>query len=357
MGSNQGADRVAAKGPRPLSGEKPTYVTVSHHSAVDRYNPGVVTTRRALRKSLRTHFNPDLRWRAQRVLLRSQQAIHVPALLRGARLDRPIFIVGAPRSGSTLLHSVLGASPKLAHWRPGEAHEVWEADHHPALRGWASNVLLESDVTPDTARRIIRSFVLVTGARRRLIDKTPRNALRIPFIDAIFPDALYIVLRRDGRDNVNSLINAWRTPRYRTYALPEPHSIPGVDPRWWKFVLYPGWRDDANGPLEVVCAKQWAVSNQFIVDALADIDSRRWTAVRYEGFVDDPVEEVARLLKFAEVPYDPDVRARAQAMKTTPINVVTPPEPGKWRRENPDEIRSILPLIEPTMKALGYTTE
>jgi RecB family exonuclease len=39
-----------------------------------------------------------------------------------------------------------------------------------------------------------------------------------------------------GRENVNSLINAWRTPRYRTYLLPEPHSIPGVDPAswWWR---------------------------------------------------------------------------------------------------------------------------
>ncbi|HEV3471638.1 MAG TPA: sulfotransferase, partial [Actinomycetota bacterium] len=68
----------------------------------------------------------------------------------------------------------------------------------------------------------------MTGRKHRLLDKTPRNALRVPFVDALFPDARYIYLQRDGRENVNSLINAWRTPRYRSYELPQEHSIPGV---------------------------------------------------------------------------------------------------------------------------------
>jgi hypothetical protein len=48
------------------------------------------------------------------------------------------------------------------------------------------------------------------------------------------------------------------------------------------------------------------------------------------------------------------MRARAAALSSTPVNVVTPPERGKWRKENPDEITAILELIAPTMEALGY---
>jgi hypothetical protein len=55
-----------------------------------------------------------------------------------------------------------------------------------------------------------------------------------------------------------------------------------------------------------------------------------------------------------ELPYEEGVRRRAVATRTTPINVVTPPERGKWRKENPAEVESIVPLIEPTMEALGY---
>lgn len=309
--------------------------------------------KRALRKSLRTNFNPGPRDHLNRVLLRARQAAHVPSLLGGGKLDRPVFVIGAPRSGTSMLYAILRTSSHLQHW-PGEAHEVWEADHHPALRGWDSNALTAADADERTAERIRRSFFLVTGARRRLIDKTPRNALRIPFIEKVFPDARYVFLIRDGRDNVNSLINAWRTPRYRTYELPEPHAIPGVDPKWWKFTLYPGWREDRRGPLEVVCAKQWKLSYDFALDALAAVPEARWTAVRYEELVNEPESEVERLTVFLELPYEAEVRAKASAARTKPVNVVTPPERGKWRRENPEEIEGILPLIAPTLEALGY---
>lgn len=310
--------------------------------------------RREIVKSLRTTNEPGWRFRRQRVVLRSQQALHVPALVMKARVDRPVFVIGAPRSGTTLLYTALWRSSKLAHWRPTEAHEVWEADHHPALTGWESNVLTADDATPGVTARIRRSFLLVTGTRKRLIDKTPRNVLRVPFVNAIFPDARFILLKRDGRDNVNSLINAWRSPRYRTYRLPEPHPIPGVDPNWWKFVLYPGWREDLSGPLEKICAKQWIISNEHVMKARTEIDDDRWTEIRYEDLVERPVEELGRLMEFCELPYEDAVRDAAAAMSTNPINTVTPPEQGKWRRENPEEITSILPLITPTMEALGY---
>lgn len=317
----------------------------------------VPRTRREIRKSLRTSFAPNLRWRLSRVRLRGEQLSHLPALVGGAELDRPILVIGPPRSGTHMLFRVLGASSHLAHWRPSEAHEVWEADHHPAFRGWESNVLDASDAATETIKRIRREFLLVTGSRRRLLDKNPRNVLRIGFIEAVLPDARYIFLKRDGRENVNSLINAWRGGRYRTYRLPEPHSIPGTDPDWWKFVLYPGWREDRRGPLEVVAAKQWIASSEHLLDAEQRIEPNRWMEVAYEDFVEDPVAETERITKFLEIDFDADVRAAADAARTRPVNVVTPPERGKWRKENPAEIEAIEPLIEPVMKRLDYSMD
>ena len=308
--------------------------------------------RRAVRRSLSTNFDPGLRHRLDRVKLRLRQAVHLPALWSGGELDKPIFIIGAPRSGTSILFSVLRSSEHVAHW-PGEAHEVWEADHHPALRGWDSNVAGAADAE-GSIDRIRREFFLVTGGTKRLIDKTPRNVLRVPFVDRIFPDARYVFLMRDGRDNVNSLINAWRSPRYRTYRLPEPHSIPGVDPNWWKFVLYPGWRDDVGGPLEVVCAHQWVAANEHALDAFADIPESRWTKLRYEDLVARPDAEIGRVLAFLGLPHDAAVMSKAAALNRTPINVVTPPERGKWRKENPEEIASVLSLLRPTMERMGY---
>jgi len=316
----------------------------------------VTTDRRELKRSLRTDFDPSLKLRAIRLAFRARQATHLPGWLAGGTLDRPIFIIGAPRSGTSLLYAILRRSSRLAHW-PGEAHEVWEADFHPALRGWESNCVGAEDLAHASARRIRRSFYLTAGGRKRLIDKTPRNSLRVPFVEALFPNACYVFLQRDGRANVSSLINAWRTPRYRTYRLPEKHSIPGVDPDWWKFILYPGWRQNVRGPLEVVCARQWIASNLHTLDALQAMDAGRWTVVRYEDLVADPVAELGRLMTFLDLPYESSVRERAAAAATTPINTVTPPEEGKWRRENPREIETITPLIAPSMERLGYALD
>lgn len=309
--------------------------------------------RRRLRRSLRTNFQPGPRDYLNRAALRARQALHLPAWASGADLDRPVFIIGAPRSGTSMLYAILRASPEVAHW-PGEAHEVWERDYHPALRGWSSNVLESADVEPEAARRIRRAFFLVAGKRKRLVDKTPRNSLRVGFVDTIFPTARYVFLKRDGRDNVNSLINAWRTPRYRTYELPEPHSIPGVDPRWWKFVLYPGWQQDRGGPLARVCAMQWKHCNEHALASLRRIGRDRWVEISYEELVADPGTTVARLADFLELREQRALTEAAGRVAARPLNVVTPPRAGKWRSENPAEIESVMDLIAPTNEALGY---
>lgn len=311
--------------------------------------------RKDLRRSLRTDFDPSMKLRLIRAAHAAGRIKNVPGLLMGRRLNQPVFIIGAPRSGTSLLYAILRQSSSVKHW-PGESHEIWEHDYHPALRGWESNALDASDVTEDAAARIRRSFFLVAGRRHHLLDKTPRNALRVPFVDALFPDARFIYIKRDGRENINSLINAWRTPRYRTYELPEAHRIPGVDPKWWKFVLYPGWREDLTGPLAVVTAKQWVHSNDFAMRGFDELDGSRWMELRYEDLVEQPVDQVGRVMGFLDLPYETALRQKAAATSVTPINTVTPPEPGKWRKENPAEIESITELIGPTMKAMGYAS-
>jgi hypothetical protein len=126
-----------------------------------------------------------------------------------------------------------------------------------------------------------------------------------------------------------------------------------VDPEWWKFTLYPGWRDDIDGPLEVVCARQWKSSYDCALDALEGIEGRVHR-VEYESFVADPVAGTRAICSFLELPFEEAVATKAAEARSKPVNVVTPPERGKWKRENPTEIESVLPLIRPTMERLGY---
>ena len=133
--------------------------------------------------------------------------------------------------------------------------------------------------------------------------------------------------------------------------------VPGTDPAWWKFVLYPGWREDTNGPIEVVAAKQWLVSSEHLLKAQAEIPSSRWMEMGYEDYIDDPVAGTERITKFLDLDFTDELRDAAQAVRTTPVNTVTPPEKYKWRKENPQEIKAIMPLIRDMQERLGYPVD
>jgi len=86
------------------------------------------------------------------------QADEVNAGSSRGHLDRPIFIVSTPRSGSTLLFETLVAAPAL--FSTGrESHGRIErvADFHPGKRGWTSNRLTSEDATPGAVETLAAS--------------------------------------------------------------------------------------------------------------------------------------------------------------------------------------------------------
>ena len=68
-----------------------------------------------------------------------------PILPRTAPPDRPVFVLGSPRSGTTLLYEVLGRSPHVASLRV-ESHFLWEMFHPLPAEGFRSHELGPEDV-------------------------------------------------------------------------------------------------------------------------------------------------------------------------------------------------------------------
>lgn len=263
----------------------------------------------------------------------------------------PVFIVAAPRSGSTLLYETLATHGRLANLG-GEAHWLVEGD--PALRpgapGVESNRLTAAHATPAVAARI-RAEV---AARARpalgaqgpwLLEKTPKNALRVPFLLEVFPDAQFIFLQRDPRANLSSMMQAWRAKGWITY-----RQLPGW-PGPWSLLLPPGYERLQGRPLEEGVAFQWRVANETILDDLADLPRERWTTVRYEAFVADPRAEIGKLLGFAGLAMDP--RFEDYLSRPLPLSkhTQTRPDPDKWK-QNAAEIERVLPQLEATARRL-----
>jgi hypothetical protein len=267
---------------------------------------------------------------------------------------RPVFVIGCPRSGTTLVVRALAFSDELASLGT-EGHALWEAFNHPRRHGWSSNALGAGDVS-GSERNYVYRVVRALSRGRRFLDKTPKNCLRIPYLVELFPDASFVFVRRRAADNVNSLMGGWRAqPRFVSYRLPERlEGLGELSGRAWSFALVPGWRDLRHAPLEEVCARQYVECNEAMLAARAELDLRETADVSYEDLVASPADEIRRLFEELGLSFTEEAAEFAAAIPHTPLNSVTAPSPEKWRTENPAEINRILPFVAPTERRLGY---
>lgn len=286
--------------------------------------------------------------------------VHIRRGERSDPLRRPIFIVAAPRSGSTLLFETLAASDGIC-TIGGEGHLLVESmpELQPGAPGVDSNRLLATHATPEIASRVRQQILdqlqdrhgrrIASTAALRFLEKTPKNALRIPFFDQIFPDAQFIFLWRNPRESLGSIIAAWRSGRWKTYNGLEGFEGP------WSLLLPPGWRSLNGQPLEVIAASQWETTNRIVIEDLARLPRDRWTVVQYEPFVAAPGETVRRLCSFLDVPFDQGLAERLSRPLPLSRYTLTPPDPNKWRRDEA-LIERVLPQVEPTWRKLQALT-
>jgi Sulfotransferase family len=278
-----------------------------------------------------------------------------PILPRREPPREPVFVVGSPRSGTTMLFEVLNRSPHVASLG-GESHLLWELFHPSSETAWSSHRLGSEDVTGPEQRTLYWMIHALAG-RRRYLDKSPRNSLRIPYLQALFPGAWFVFLKRDGRAAVSSLITGWRSDDRTFPGTPVPRrlGISGYGGTNWKFLVPPGWESFAAGKtLAEVCAFQWVAANEAILAARERVNGGRWVELAYEEFVQSPLRETGQLLDLLGLPRDERTLAFAGDLQEHVTRAVTPPRADKWREENPSEIEGVLPVIVPTMRRLGY---
>lgn len=121
-----------------------------------------------------------------------------------ATIKKPLFIIGSPRSGTTILGRILGNHPDLVEVR--EPRLIWKYGNDSK-----SDVLTEKDLTPKIKAHIRAKLGEKAPSEQglRLLDKSPNNAVRIPFILSVFPDAQFIHIMRNGYDAALSIRSFW----------------------------------------------------------------------------------------------------------------------------------------------------
>lgn len=183
----------------------------------------------------------------------------------------PVFVVGCQRSGTTLVRLLLDSHPRLScgpETRFLESmrrvvHEDWEALERFGFsrEEWLARMAgMFAGVHADYAAR---------RGRARWVDKTPRYALQLDFVLALFPDAQVVHVLRDARDVVVS-------HRKRFGYVPALKAAV----KWPRYVR------------AVRAAQEWLPQNQF-------------HEVRYEDLVFDQEATVRRLTDFLGEEFDP----------------------------------------------------
>jgi hypothetical protein len=234
---------------------------------------------------------------------------------------------------------------------------LWEMFRPHTITVGRSHAAAPADITEDE-RRVLAWTIDRVADGMPYLDKFPRMVLRAEYLDALYPDARFVYIVRDGRAAISSLITGWRTPGKFGLGtrLPVPLRVDGYTGPVWKFLLPPGWEEFASGrTLAEVCAFQWMEGNRAALDARDRMGRDRFVDVRYEDLVARPVETATALLESIGLPGDAAVLDHAAGLdRRVTHTAVTPPRPDKWRDENPAEIESILEMIAPMMQRLGY---
>ncbi|HVA44011.1 MAG TPA: sulfotransferase [Acidimicrobiales bacterium] len=274
-------------------------------------------------------------------------------LLGEAYASHPFFIVGSPRSGTTLLRLIFDSHPGLAvpeesHFvvglaarrlrlagRPGLAlermlahpHLVEHWDVDPAVLRLGAEQL-EPRTLGEAERAVFAAYAAAHG-KRRWGDKTPGYAAHIGLVSTTFPDAVFIHIIRDGREVAASLVEREWGPR-----------SPVTGGFWWREKVEAGRRTGSQ------------------------LGACRYTEVMLRHLISDPEAELRRLCDFIGEDFHPAMlcyrdghEARRVGALPEHSHVMAPigADMRAWEKGMSDtERRALEAVTGPLLRQLGF---
>lgn len=281
-------------------------------------------------------------WRQYDAAPRPLTAERLRASLAPA-LHRPVFVVGAPRSGTSFLGRCLGALPKLSY------------HFEPAATQRAAQYVYRGAWSFEQGRRFYRTVYrwllrLHLDGDLRYTDKSPRNCFLMSFLHRAFPDAQFIHIIRDGRD---AALSHSKKPWMQAAAADSGEEGVGGH----SYGPYARFYIEADRTEEFErtsdyhrCIWAWRRHVESALQAKEMLPADQYHAVYYEAFVHDPDAEGHRLLDYLQI-FDPTARRRLlDRAQTAHADSV-----GAWREElSETQRRTVEEEAGALLRTLGY---
>jgi len=217
-------------------------------------------------------------------------------------IDRPIFILAPPRSGTSLLYKTLAQHPDLSWFNrdfkrlpdwprlarflttvrnradvPQEASAFW---NRFCIRD--DDFMDAKDATPeiqDWYRGVVADLMRARG-KHRFLAKLPAHSLRVDWLDTVFPEALFIIVERDWRAVVSSAMEKRRADDAKG--------------KRWIGLRFPGWQDAMHLEPAAFAARQFRVVHE-LIDQQTQAFPERIFRVSYEEFCAETAPTTKRL--------------------------------------------------------------
>jgi len=295
-------------------------------------------------------------------------------------LDKPIVILGAARSGTSLLGSVLSQHPELAYLE--EPTPIWLYKNAK----YKTDYLPEEFATNEIISYINERFedFVNQSSKSRLLEKTPANTLRLPFVRKVLPNSKIIHVVRNGYEVAHSSEKKWTSEydlnatrihgeennfRYFKKQVRKFSRIPTCDLIYYigdvfrALLFHLGvynrkiWGPRVPGLYELVklhskfevCALQWKYCIDSVLETKNMIPESNFLQIKYEDFCTHPRSVLLVILTFCEL----EIPGNFETM----VGLVDSPLKRKGHNDHrPEKTYDELDMkLKPVLRALGYT--
>ncbi len=246
----------------------------------------------------------------------------------------PVFVVGMPRSGTTLVEQILAGHSRIH--GAGELGTIprviaglerWER-HTGSGRGYPDCVDdLDPRVTQGIATNVLREFTECAPGADHVVDKLPHNFENIGLIRLLFPRARIISVRRDPRDIAVSNF----------------------------FIDYAGKHGGMGFAYDLDWIGEQLADHNLLMQHWQQVFPGQILEIQYEDVVDDPEGSARRMLDYIGVNWEPQVLefdALTRPVKTASVWQVRQPlyagSKARWQRYR----AQLAPLITATNRKI-----
>ncbi len=217
------------------------------------------------------------------------------------KVFNPVFLIGCGRSGTTILGTTLGQHVEITYLN--ERRDIWHTAF-PELDIWSGIPIKprfqvgSEDISPKKKQKLRSLFFKEQTIDKGniLLEKLPINTFRLEFIEAIFPEAKYIYLYRNGLEVAQSI--AVYSEKGEWFAAGEE--------RWNTFSKLAELKNISirgNSYLEKGLS-EWRLSTEYAEDFFQKIAADRFFKLSYQDFLNDPQVQVKQLYSFLGISFE-----------------------------------------------------